>query len=222
VRVLEVAMDHDDGAVLIAVQSEGGAVFQHPVELRGAVRGGTGTGIDLAAGDDGAAIERSARSGARQGGHSLAPTSATVVTAQRLVVSARRRRPRPLQGGDLVAAAADLRARTVRRHGSRRGPHHRAGDRHGPLRTVIAMRYVRRHLKALRGCLAPANRPAALGLLRRRDRDRRRRQGDLRVDHEDARCEGEELRARGPRADRLPGAKAGGALRFPFIVERSR
>src|SRR4029079_3629772 len=58
VRVLEVAMDHDDGAVLIAVQSEGGAGFQHPVELRGAVRGGTGTGIDLAVGDDGAAIER--------------------------------------------------------------------------------------------------------------------------------------------------------------------
>ena len=91
-----------------------------------------------------------------------------------------------------------------------------------PYEPVIAMRYVRRHLKALRGCLAPANRPAALGSF----------DAEIAIDAAgkvtsasitkmpDAKAKSCALAV----LERIafPAAKAGGALRFPFIVERSR
>jgi hypothetical protein len=82
-RVLEVALEHVDGAVLIAVQSEGGAVFQHPVELRGAVDQKT-VRLTIAAKDDRAAIERSLDD-VRGKAEALAVTVGDGVTTQRLV-----------------------------------------------------------------------------------------------------------------------------------------
>lgn len=57
-RLLEVAMEHQDGAVLLAVQGPGGVVFQHPIALRALVQGAVGR-IEIAGADDAAAIERS-------------------------------------------------------------------------------------------------------------------------------------------------------------------
>ena len=221
VRLLEVAMDHDEGAVLLAVQNERGAVFQHPVELRGTVRGGTGAGIDLAAGDDGAAIERRLDQ-VRGKAEILSLHLGDGVTAQRLVdlLDAAGHaqfkvvtwsRPPPTFGHGPSGATAVGAALTI-------------GQVAGtvPYEPVIAMRYVRRHLKALRGCLAPANRPAALGSF----------DAEIAIDAAGKVTSASIAKMPDPKAkscalavlERIafPAAKAGGVLRFPFIVERSR
>ncbi len=220
-RVLEVAMEHEDGAVLLAVQSEGGAVFQHPVELRGGRIVGAVAGLDLGARDDSAAIERSLDQ-VRGKAEALLIHTADGVTAQQLV--------------DLLDAAgrAHIAVVTWKRPPATFGHGPSGGTAVGavltigqvsgtvPYEPVIAMRYVRRHIKALRGCLAPANRPAALGSF----------DTEISIDAGGKVTSASIAKVPDPKArscalavlERIefPAAKAGGGLRFPLIIERAR
>lgn len=219
-RVLEVAMDHGEGAVLIAVQGQGGAVFQHPVELRGRVAGAV-AGIDLGAGDDSSAIERSLDQ-VRGKADALLVRVAEGTTAQRLV--------------DLLDAAGRAHFKVVT--WSRPPPTFGHGPSGGtavgavltfgqvsgtvPYEPVIAMRHVRRHIKALRGCLAPANRPAALGSF----------DAEIAIDAAGKVTSASITKMPDVKAKscalavleriEFPAAKASGALRFALIVERPR
>jgi hypothetical protein len=159
-RVLEVAMEHEDGAVLLAVQGQGGAVFQHPVELRGGKIPGAAAGLDLGAADDTAAIERSLDK-VRGKAEVLSLGVADGATVQRLV--------------DLMDAAGRAGIKVVTSSSPRRpagaaattavGAVVRIGQASGtiPYEPVIAMRYVRRHMRAIQSCLAPPKKPATLG-----------------------------------------------------------
>lgn len=82
-RVLDVVMEHEEGAVVLAVAGEGGRVLRHPVELRAQVTGAVAR-IAIAAGDDAPAIERSLDA-VRGKADALALTVADAVTTQRLV-----------------------------------------------------------------------------------------------------------------------------------------
>lgn len=220
VRLLEVAMEHDDGAVLLAVQGQGGAVFQHPVELRGGGVEGAVAGIDLAAGDDSSAIER-ALDKVRGKADALLLHVGDGVTAQRLV--------------DLLDAAGRAHIKVVTwmppRPAVGRGPSGNSavgavvnvGQVSGtiPYEPVIAMRYVRRHLTAIRGCLAPAKAPAALGSYDTEiviDAAGRVTSASI-ARMPDARAKSCALAV----LERIafPTAKTGGTLRFPLIVEKA-
>ena len=221
-RVLDVAMDHDDGAVLLAVQAEGGKVFQHPIELRGGRIEGAVAGIDLRAKDDRSAIERSLDQ-VRGKAEALLLNVADGVTAQQLV--------------DLLDAAVNAHVKVVTwkrppptfGHGPTGGTAVGAvltiGQVSGtvPYEPVIAMRFVRRHFVALRECLAPANRPAALGSF----------DTEIVIDAAGKVTSASIARVPDPKAkscalavleriDFPAGNGRGGTLRFPLIVERPR
>lgn len=156
-RVLAVAMEHEDGAVVVAVQGAGGAVFQHPVELRGEVAGRLAT-ISIAAADDRAAIERSLDA-VRGKAEGLALRLADGVTTQRLVDAldaAGRAGFKVVTGVDVGSGpGAGLGA------GAAGGRVVRAGPVTGsmPYEPIIAMRSVRRHLGAIRGCFERGSGP---------------------------------------------------------------
>ena len=80
-RILAVVHEHEDGAVVVAVQGAGGVVFQHPVELRGEVTGAVAK-VAIAVDDDRSAIERSLDA-VRGKAETLALTLADGATAQR-------------------------------------------------------------------------------------------------------------------------------------------
>ncbi len=147
-RVLAVVMEHEDGAVLMAVQGTGGAVFQHPVELRGEVAGKLAT-IAIEAADDRAAIERSLDA-VRGKAEGLAVKLGDGVTTQRLVDAL----DAAGSAGFKVVTAAEGPGGGA---GAANGPVVRAGQPSGTMREpVVAMRAVRRHMPAIRGCFARA------------------------------------------------------------------
>lgn len=160
-RLLAVAHEHEDGAVAVAVQGDGGVVFQHPVELRGAVDGAV-VRVTVAAADDRAAIERSLDV-VRGKAEALVVTLDDRATAQLLV--------------DALDAAASAGFKVVTApepagQGYGPGPAGPGGRRGAiavrlgrvsgtvPYEAVVAMRYVRRHLPALRSCFEPGAKKA--------------------------------------------------------------
>ena len=153
-RLLAVAQEHEDGAVVLAVQGTGAVVFQHPVELRGEVTGAVAK-VAIAANDDRSAIERSLDA-VRGKAEALVLSLDDRATAQRLV--------------DALDAAAGAGFKVVTGPGGRglgagpagAGPQHgdtvlRFGQVSGtmPYEAVVAMRYLRRHQPALRSCFDP-------------------------------------------------------------------
>jgi hypothetical protein len=155
-RVLAVVMEHEDGAVVLAVQGQGGAVFQHPVELRGEVAGKLAT-ISIAVADDPAAIERSLDA-VRGKAEGLIVKVADGVTTQRLVDAL----DAALRAGFKVVTGVEGQgggpgSGLGTGGGAGVGPIVRAGQVSGTMaEPVIAMRAVRRHLGAIRGCFGRA------------------------------------------------------------------
>ena len=209
-RVLAVAMEHEDGAVVLAVQGQGGLVFQHPVELRGEVGGALAT-IAIAAGDDRAAIER-ALDAVRGKAEALALDLAEGVTTQRLVDAL-----------DAAGQAGFKMVTGVEAHGGGSGgPVIRAGQATGdlPYQPVVAMRAVRRHMPAIRGCFERGK--GGTGTF----------DATLAIDAKGRVTSASIARLGDPvvrscalavleRIEFAP-ASAGGTLRFPLVVERGR
>ena len=154
-RLLAVAQEHEDGAVVLAVQGEGALVFRHPVELRGVVNGAVAK-VAIAASDDRSAIERSLDA-VRGKAEALELTMADGTTAQRLVDALDAAAgagfkvvtgPQGRGFGPGPAGAGPVRGATVLRFGQVSGT--------VPYEAVIAARYLRRHMPALRSCFEPA------------------------------------------------------------------
>jgi len=154
-RVLEVVMEHEDGSVLIAVQGSGGAVFQHPVELRGAVNVPVAK-ISIGAKDDRPAIERSLDA-VRGKAEALVVSVADGVSTQVLVDAL-----------DAAGRAGFTVVTGPEPEGHGYGPGIRSSTTPGttvvrlgqvtgtmPYEPVVAMRYVRRHMPAIRSCFEP-------------------------------------------------------------------
>ena len=216
-RVLAVVMEHEDGAVVLAVQGQGGVVFQHPVELRGEVAGKLAT-ISIAVADDPAAIERSLDA-VRGKAEGLVVKVADGVTTQRLV--------------DALDAAARAGFKVVTGAGGKGGglgagspagdgPIVRAGQVSGTMpEPVIAMRALRRHMGAIRGCFGRAHGTGATGTFDTEmaiDASGRVTSATIArlTDREAKSCALAVLQ----RIEFIE-AKSGGTIHFPLIVERA-
>lgn len=217
-RVLAVAMEHEDGAVVMAVQGAGGAVFQHPVELRGEVTGALAT-ISIAAADDRAAIERSLDA-VRGKAEALALKVDERASTQRLVdaLDAAGR-----AGFKVVTGAAGQGSGPGAGLGGAGGPVVRAGPVSGsmPYELIIAMRHVRRHLPAIRGCFDRASRGDSGSFDAELKIDAAGRVTSATIARLSDRVVKSCTLAVLERIEFIE-AKAGGTIRFPLIVERAR
>ncbi len=215
-RVLAVAMEHEDGAVVLAVQGQGGVVFQHPVELRGEVTGKLAT-ISIAVADDPAAIERSLDA-VRGKAEGLAVKLADGVTTQRLVDAL----DAAARAGFKVVTGAQGQSGGLGAGPAGDGPIVRAGQISGTLpEPVIAMRALRRHMGAIRGCFGRAHGAVATGTFDTEmaiDATGRVTSATIArlTDREAKSCALAVLE----RIEFIE-AKSGGTIRFPLIVERA-
>lgn len=215
-RVLAVAMEHEDGAVVLAVQGQGGVVFQHPVELRGEVTGKLAT-ISIAVADDPAAIERSLDA-VRGKAEGLAVKLADGVTTQRLVDAL----DAAARAGFKVVTGAQGQSGGLGAGPAGDGPIVRAGQISGTMpEPVIAMRALRRHMGAIRGCFGRAHGAVATGTFDTEmaiDATGRVTSATIArlTDREAKSCALAVLE----RIEFIE-AKSGGTIRFPLIVERA-
>jgi hypothetical protein len=215
-RVLAVAMEHEDGAVVLAVQGQGGVVFQHPVELRGEVTGKLAT-ISIAVADDPAAIERSLDA-VRGKAEGLAVKLADGVTTQRLVDAL----DAAARAGFKVVTGAQGQSGGLGAGPAGDGPIVRAGQISGTMpEPVIAMRALRRHMGAIRACFGRAHGSVAAGTFDTEMAiDAKGRVTSATIarltDREAKSCALAVLE----RIEFIE-AKSGGTIRFPLIVERA-
>jgi hypothetical protein len=218
--VLAVAMEHEDGAVVVAVQGAGGAVFQHPVELRGEVAGRLAT-ISIAAADDRTAIERSLDA-VRGKAEALALRLSDGVTTQRLVDAldaAGRAGFKVVTGVDGAGSGPG----SGRGAGAAGGRVVRAGPVTGsmPYEPIIAMRAVRRHLGAIRGCFERGRGPGHGSFDTELTIDAAGRVTSASIASLSDRVVKSCTLAVLERIEFLE-AKSGGTIRFPLIVEGAR
>jgi hypothetical protein len=221
-RVLAVAMEHEDGAVVMAVQGAGGMVFQHPIELRGEVTSKLVT-ISIAAADDRAAIERSLDA-VRGKAEALALAVDDRTSTQRLVdaLDAAGR-----AGFKVVTGAAGQGGGPGAGHGGSGrpagGPVVRAGPVSGsmPYELIIAMRHVRRHLPAIRSCFDRASRGDSGSFDTEIKIDATGRVTSASIARLPDRVVKSCTLAVLERIEFIE-AKVGGTIRFPLIVERAR